>query len=114
METRTRTVTEVRVYALALNGVYDRCESGKIVAISTEYDKLVDFYNENLLKEGEEYRDENNILHRFKEGPLYNYNPCFTLELNNVEYWGYGIHDEWVPEDYYKVIIATDKCTVIK
>lgn len=92
-----RTVTEVRIYILTLNEMHSRAEYGEHVAISTEYNNLVNYYNANLLEEG--FRDEDGYLHSFKEGPLFNFNPCMSLELNNLDIFGFGIQDKWINQD---------------
>lgn len=94
----TRQVTQIRVYVLYLN-TFDRAEDGAIAAISTSYDDLVRFYNENLLSHEERYRDAGGMYISFKEGPLQYFNPCGSLVLNDNEPFGHGIHDEWINED---------------
>lgn len=93
----TRIVEQVRIYILNLNEMHSNAEYGRSVAVSTEYDDLVKLYNDNLLEEC--YRDEDGYLHSFKEGPLYNFNPCMSLELNNLDTFGFGIQDIWIPID---------------
>ena len=92
-----RTIIEARIYILALNEIYSRAEYGRAVAMSTEYNNLVNYYNTNLLEE--RFRDEDGYLHSFKEEPLFNFNPCMSLELNNLDSFGFGIHDEWINQD---------------
>lgn len=94
----TRIVEQVRIYILNLNEIHSNVEYGRSVAVSTEYDDLVKLYNDNLLEE--RYRDEDGCLHSFKEGPLYNFNPCMSLKLNNdLDTFGFGIQDMWIPID---------------
>ena len=92
-----RTITEVRIYILVLNEMHNRAEYGRPVAMSTEYNNLVNYYNANLLEE--RFRDEDGYLHSFKEGPLFNFNPCMSLELNNLDIFGFGIQDKWINQD---------------
>lgn len=40
----TRTIQEVRIYVLVLN-TFRTAESGEIVAMSDDYNRLVDWYN---------------------------------------------------------------------
>lgn len=89
-----RTITQCRIYVLVLN-TFGRCEDGAIAAISDDYNKLVNFYNSQLLKEG--FRDEGGWYHSFCEGALYSFNPCNSLTLNDCEWYGHGIHDDWIP-----------------
>lgn len=93
----TRTITEVRVYILALNEMHNRAEYGRIVAVSTEYDDLVRYYMDNI--SSTEFIDDEGYRHTFKEGDLYNFNPAKSLELNNLDIFGFGIHDEWIREE---------------
>lgn len=91
----TRLEGQVRVYVLVMN-TFGAAESCRIAAVSFDYDKLVKKYMDDLLKEG--IRDDMGYFHSFcKSSPFYNLNPCFNLELNHVNHWGHGIHDEWVP-----------------
>lgn len=92
-----RTITQLHIFYLVLN-TFGRCEDSEIVAISDERQKLVDFYYSQLLEEG--YRDSNGFFHSFKEGILHNYNPP-SCDITSTDWYGNGIHDEWVNEDYY-------------
>lgn len=42
----TRQVVQVRIYILVMNSIYDRCEGGSIVAVSTDYDRLLQWYGD--------------------------------------------------------------------
>lgn len=96
-----RTVTEVRLYVLVLN-TFGAAETGDMVAISDDYDKLVNWYNDQFAEEP--YRD-GEWFKTFKPGSTIEwYNPCSTLELNNNYPFGHGIHDEWVTEDLFERI----------
>jgi len=92
-----RQSTEVKIYVLVLNSMYDCCEGGNIVAISPEYENLIKYYNDNLL--AEPIRDNEGYLHFFREGNLYFYNPCYSLEIGSLDLFGHGIHFEWCTED---------------
>lgn len=93
----TRQITQVHIYFIVLNGVYDRCEDRNIVAVSDDKNRLMEFYNNNLLPPDNRFRDNAGMFRSFKEGPLYNYNPGYNLkeifkdewismeELNNVK-----------------------------
>lgn len=92
-----RTVTEVRVYKLVLNNMQaPKIEMGEIVAISGDYDKLVNWYNSQLAPQM--WRD-GRWGKTFAQGtPLEWYNPARSLELNDTYPFGHGISDEWVRE----------------
>lgn len=91
----TRQITEVHIYVLVLNTV-GAAESCEIAAVSDDYQKLVDFYNSQLLPVNERFRNNVGFFRSFKEGPLYDLNPCNSLELNDTSQFRHGIHDEWV------------------
>ena len=97
-----RTTQEVRVYVLVLN-TFGAAETGEIVAVSDDYNRLVNWYNEQFNPEGK-YR-EDGWLKTFRKGSLIEYNnPCSSLELNNTSPFGHGIHDEWIPiEQFYSL-----------
>lgn len=97
-----RTIEEVRIYVLVLN-TFGAVESGEVVAISDDYDKLVDWYKRQLNPKGT--YQEDGWLKTFKKGSLIEYNnPCFSLELNNTYPFGHGIHDEWISlEQFYSL-----------
>ena len=71
----TRQITQVHIYFIVLNGVYDRCEDRNIVVVSDDNGKLRQFYYDNLLQYDQRFRDDTGIYRSFKEGVLYNYNP---------------------------------------
>lgn len=91
-----RTIEQVRLYVLVLN-TFGRVEDGAVAAVSADYNKLVNFYMSQLLAPEDRYRDNSGMYISFKDGPLRNFNPCFSLELNNTGVFGHGIHDEWIP-----------------
>ena len=106
-----RTITQVRIYILVLN-TFGRMEDGMIAAISGNYQDLVDLYNSQLLQEP--YRDENGYYHTFNEnGPLSRLNPCLSLELNEVDMFGYGIHDEWINEDKWYNLVNQNQYYIV-
>lgn len=92
----TRTTTEVRIFKLILNPMTANAEAGNIVAISTSYDKLVEFYSSELAEE--RYKDGRWNKTFKKNSPLEWYNPLTALELNIDSIFGHGIFDEWVRE----------------
>lgn len=89
-----RVMEEVKLYKLVMNPVTANAETGNIVAISTEIERL-----EYFLKEQESlfpFRDASGYVHFYKEGPLYWYNqPTFG------SCWGHGIQSEWVYVETY-------------
>lgn len=87
----TRQITQVHIYFIVLNGVYDRCEDRNIVVVSDDRTKLIDFYHDNLLPNDKRFRDDYGKFRSFKEGPLYDYNPGYILE--DI------IKDEWISMD---------------
>lgn len=94
----TRSVVEVRLFVLVPN-TFGRAEEGRIVAISDDYDRLVDWYLNQFAEDP--YRDEG-FYKTFKKGSLIEYNnPCGSLKLNDIRPFGHGIHDEWVSQDTF-------------
>lgn len=107
----TRTITQVRIYILVLN-TFGRAEDSKIAAISGNYQALVDLYNSQLLPKG--YRDENSFYHTFNtSGPLSRLNPCPNLNLNEVDMFGHGIHDEWINEDVWYNLVNQNQYYIV-
>ena len=47
----TRTTQEVRIYVLVLN-TFGAAETGEILAVSDDYNRLVDWYNQQINPEG--------------------------------------------------------------
>ena len=92
-----RQIRQIKIYVLVLNNMYGSYEDGRIVAISLEYENLIKYYHDNLLTEP--IRDNEGYLHSFKEGDLYFYNPCYSLEIGSVDSYGHGIHFEWCTDD---------------
>ena len=102
MKKRSYQKTEVLVYKLILNPMTDRAESRSLVAVSTDYEKLVQWYSSQ--KATEPYRD-GQWYKVFKQGsPLEWFNPVFSLELNNLALFGHGIADEWVDERIFEEV----------
>lgn len=95
----TRQINQVRVYKLILNPMAGCSEAGELVAFSTDYDKLVNWYNSQ--RAAEPYRD-GHWWKVFAPGtPLEWYNPADWLELNNLGLFGHGIADEWINEEVF-------------
>ena len=100
METRTtERIEEVRIYVLYLN-TFGKAEEGVIAAVSDDYNKLVNWYNEQFNPEGR-YSD-NGYIKTFKRGSSIEWNnPCRSLKLNDTYPFGHGIHDEWIPMEVF-------------
>jgi len=104
----TRTITEVKTFKLILNPIHERCEHGQIVVISTDRDKIIEFYNNELVPGG--YTDEGinawdnsvKIWHKQfrRNGPLEWFNPVSDI-LNGLDMHHHGISYEWIEEDTY-------------
>lgn len=93
-----RIIKELRVYKLILNHMSDKAEACSLVAVSEDYDKLVEWYREQFAPE--QGRDESGWWRTFrKDSPLFWMNPCNTVELNPNDIFHHGIYDEWVRED---------------
>lgn len=89
----TTTITQVKLYVLVLN-TFGAAESGEVVAVSDDYQRLVSWYRDQFADEP--YREDG--WHKtFKKGsPIEYNNPCATTALNETYPFGHGIHDEWV------------------
>ena len=109
METREKYLQEIRLYVLRLNPMDGSAESAVDVAVSTDYQKLVDWYREQL-NPGGLWRDDN-WGKTFRAGsPLEWYNPAYNLELNNLGLFGHGIYDTWIPVDNLNEIQSRFNC----
>ena len=96
----TRQITQVHIYFLLLNSMYDRCEARDIVLVADSKEKIYNYYNNNLLPDEEMFRDDNGYYHSFKSDSLLcNHNPLpFSLGLGEDCYDNLGIMDDWVEE----------------
>lgn len=97
----TKNITIVRIYKLILNPMYDRAETRRLVAISTEYDRLVSWYRSQFV---DDPYSENGYYKVFKKGsPLEYFNEAGSLNLNDGGSFGHGIFDEWIDlNDFFK------------
>lgn len=110
METRTITTEQVHVYYLDLNHMASRCESCTTVAASTEYDDLMRWYHDQLDPNGPPGRDESGYYHFYKEGSdIYWYNPPGSKTLGDLDFWGHGFDESWMPMDQYNAFISSMK-----
>lgn len=109
----TRTITQVRIYTLALNPMTGRAEERRIVALSTDYNKLVAWYNDQLAPEP--WHDRRMWCKVFRAGsPLEWFNPAYSLELNQTGPYRHGIGDMWIPESEWPVLRSCGYYTIIK
>lgn len=105
-----RTISQFKVFKLILNPMHERTEVGYMVACSLERDKLIEYYNNELVPGG--YEDmrinaEDNSPKRWykqfkKNGPLELYNS--VSNINELNSYDQGISYEWVNEDVFKTI----------
>ena len=89
----TRTITQVKIYFLVMNGVYDNAEYGSITVVSTSKDRLHGYYESQLLPYEERFRDDCGMYRSFRQGPLYDFNPLSSFEPN---WHGHGMKEEWL------------------
>ena len=108
----TRSITQVRIYKLILNPMQaPKIEFGEIVAVSTDYEKLVEWYKSQMAPEG--WYDGRWFKTFVQGSPLEWYNPATNLEFNAYDPFNHGIRDEWVHEDTYLNIINHNLYTVV-
>ena len=110
---QTRTITEVLIYRLILNDMrYPKIEMKSLVAISTSYEKLVDWYNSQKADDvWVDTIDEYNWRKVFKkDSPLEWYNSADLLQplkpevvMNSI---GGGIYKTWVDLDVLNKVVA--------
>ena len=110
---QTRTITEVLIYKLILNDMrYPKIEMKSLVAISTSYEKLVDWYNSQKADDvWVDTIDEYNWRKDFKkDSPLEWYNSADSLQpiepeviMNSI---GGGICKTWVDLDVLNKVAA--------
>lgn len=104
----TRIITQVKIYKLILNHVKDKYEVVNIRAISTEYDKLVSWYNDQLVDPYKDERFEGESWYKvFKQdAPLEWFNPARSLNVGEHDARGVGIQEEWVDLGLYHSLIS--------
>lgn len=99
MEVRTR--SEGKFYVLYMNPVSDRAECRIPIAASQDYEKLVNWYNEQRCSM---YRDNDGYNKQFKKGSRLEYfNSIGTFEINPDTLFGHGIYEVWLVLDDGKV-----------
>lgn len=112
----TREITQGKLYVLYMNHVRDRWEDSTNVAVSTDYQQLVDWVNSFRV---EPYRSEKDLqvfgqsfLKVYAEGsPLEYYNAPDSLDLE--QYNGKGITFDWIPLQILEKILNSDRWLVV-
>lgn len=91
----TKQVTQVKIYILALNYIEGKSEHSRGTVASTDKQKLIDWYNDQLCAP---YRCDYGYTRNFKkESKLYWYNPT---DINIINDWnGAGIYEDWINLD---------------
>jgi hypothetical protein len=98
----TRTVTQVKIWKLIMNPVWDRMESRRMVAWSDDKEKLVNYYNQSKV---DSYTEDSTNgdgrkwhLNFSPTSLMHHFNPLSTLDLEPND-WGHGIFWEWVDSE---------------
>lgn len=93
----TRTIEQVKVWSLKLNCIYDRAEEYEVVLLSTEKQKIIDYYNSNKC---DSYKD-NSYIKQFKRGSLlekYNALNSDNLKDATIRYDIPALESHWIRE----------------
>lgn len=106
----TRTITQVKIYTLTLNPIMNRAEDRRVVALSSDYDRLIAWYRDQMVPE---WRDGQWYKYFRQGSPLEWYNPPRTLELNELQPWGHGIADVWINADGWPALRSSSWYTII-
>lgn len=112
MEIRTFSEQQVRVYKLILNRMTSpKIEYMEIVALSTDYEKLVEWYESQrapLWRDGQWGKS-------FKAGSTLEwFNPAHSLELNDTYPFGHGISDQWIPVTAWNEICLSGNYFIVR
>lgn len=93
-----RNISQVKVYLLQLNSIFDRCEDTSIVAVSFDVDKLVNWYMDQLCDKYQVNIGGRTYTLSFQAGSvLEHFNPCTSAVLNKTSVWpGCGISSVWI------------------
>ena len=101
-----RQVTQVKVWKLIMNMMRNQSESGSLVAVSDDKDKLINWYNDQ--KADEPYSEPGTnpfsggptTWHKvFKKGSLLEwFNPVNT---DKPDHYNHGFIWEWVDSEFY-------------
>ena len=113
----TRTVIEVKLYFLIMNMMRNKSESQSLVIISDSREKIIQYYNDNIVPLYEdkimEFEGEHTYRKNFKKGSELEWmNPLF--DLNTIDYNGFGIREEWFNFDTFQIEIDTRWPGVLK
>lgn len=89
-----RIIEQALLFAIHLNPVTARCEDTIMVAASGDHDKLIAWYESQLVEKP--YRDEDGYYKVFAKGsPLEMFNPADISEIGRNDF-GHGIEQAWV------------------
>ena len=120
VRTRTITVDEYKCFILRMNPMRGRAEDIKIIIASLERERVVNFYNEQLVEPYTEEGSPSFPVHgdkylwrkTFKKGgPLEWFNP---IDLNKVDHaFGHGISEEWAQLRDIDAFIQRNKTVLI-
>jgi hypothetical protein len=91
-----RTINQIKIYYLVMNPMTDRTEASKIVVMSDDKQRLINYYTDNMVAP---YIDGNWHKGFRKDSPLEWYNPI-PLD-GTLNHWGQGLKEEWVDEYEY-------------
>ena len=97
----TREITQVKIYYLVMNGVFDSAEEGHISAVSTSKNRLTEFYNAQLLPIEERFRDDYGRFRSFRRGAFYDFNPLYTFSADQ-DTFGHGLKEDWLTFDEFE------------
>lgn len=96
---KKRTITQVLIYKLVLNAMTGRMENAQLVAISTDKNKLIEYYNGELAPES--YQDGQWAKSFKQSSELEWFNKIEFLDdasFDQCNDYGHGIQEEWVEE----------------
>lgn len=105
METRQLILNQIKLYTLVLNQMLDpKIEMGRIAAFSTEYDKLIEWYNAQKADEpySDKYCDRMYYKVFKKDSPLEWFNPADDLRPGELNHFGQGIKEEWILDNEFE------------
>lgn len=122
----TRTVEKTLIFSIYLNSVTARIQELNRVAISTDYEALVSWYNEQMTdKPAHDNEDKvrnmigGAIFKHFKKGsPLEYYNPYHSSEImesaSRIPMYG-GVVEQWFRSDVTQQLLdgAITGCTIV-
>ena len=86
----TRVIQQAKVYYLVMNPVTDRAESNRIAMVSTDKNKLLLRYTQEVV---DSYNDGHYHKVFRKGGPLEWYNPLW--DMARLDSFGNGIREDW-------------------